>query len=245
MGTSSPYSSPSSADWSVLKGNLTRLTKNPSNSNLQSKVISQFIEAIGGTSGFSSSNKIGEKGGSFSSASARKTAQNIADFFSSVQSNGLQQTLDDTNLSNLKNKNIDDIKEELVDYFSEPAINGDSISARKAAEKTLDEMLENIETIEDMEKSLNSIELENFLCTFFANYLNALFYRTFEEEYNNKNNVNPHDAARILKHIEQDITERVKSCQIDKDLSKIDWKNQEGQNIIQEILKDSLELLKG
>jgi len=243
MGTSSPYSAPSNGDWSQLKGDLTSLTKDPANSNLQSKVLSEFVSAIGGASGFSSSSKMGGTGGSFSSASGRKVAQGIGDFLNSIQKKGLQETLKEKNLDHLSQKNIDDIKDELIDYFADPAINGDSIAARKAAEKAFDDMLQNVENLEDFEKALTGIELELFLCDFFANYISELFYRTFDEEYQNKNNVNSRDAARVLKQIEKDIKERVKSCQIDKPLSKLDWNSQEGQGMIQEILKESLELL--
>jgi len=243
MGTSSPYSSPSNGDWSQLKGDLTSLTKDPANNSLQSKVLGEFVSAIGGASGFASSSKIGGKGGSFSSASGRKVAQGIGDFLSSIQKKGLEEVLKEKNLEHLSQKNVDDIKDELIDHFADPAINGDSISARKAAEKAFDDMLKNVENLEDFEKALTAVELESFLCDFFANYISELFYRTFEEEYQNKDNVNARDAARVLKQIEKDIKERVKSCQIDKPLSELDWKSQEGENMIQEILKESLELL--
>ncbi len=245
MGTSSPYSPPSGGDWSQLKGDLTSLTKDPTNNSLQSKVLSEFVSAIGGASGFASSNKMGTKGGSFSSATGRKVAQSIGDFLTSIQAKGLEETLKERNLEHLAKKNIDDIKEELVDYFADPAIDGDSIAARKAIDKVLDDRLKNIEDIEELEKALGSVELESFLCDFFANYISELFYRTFEEEYQNKNNVEPRDAARVLKEIEKDIKERVKSCQIDKPLAELDWQSQEAQSIIQEILRDSLELIKG
>jgi len=244
MGTSSPYSPPSNGDWSQLKGDLTSLTKNPSNSKLQTKVLGEFVVAIGGALGFASSSKMGAKGGSFSSASGRKAAQTIGDFLSGIQNKGLEETLKERSLEHLSQKNIDDIKDELIEHFTDPAINGDSIAARKAAGKTLDEMLKNAENYEDIEKTLNSVELEYFLCDFFGNYISELFYGMFEEEYQNKNNVDNRKAARVLKQIEKDIKERVKSCQIDKPLSELDWKSQEGQEMIQEILKESLELLR-
>ncbi len=243
MGTSSPYSPPSNGDWSQLKGDLTSLTKDPSNSGLQSKVLDDFVVAIGGASGFASSSKMGGKGGSLSSVSGRKVAQSIGNFISSIQSKGLEETLKERNLEHLSHKSVDDIKDELIEHFTNPANDGDSIAARKAADKVLDDLFENVNNIEDLKKAFGSIELEYFLCDFFANYISELFYRTFDEEYQNKNNVNPRDAARVLKQIEKDIKERVKSCQIDKPLSQLDWQSQEAQEMIQEILKESLELL--
>jgi hypothetical protein len=243
MGTSSPYSPPSNGDWSQLKGDLTSLTKDPSNSGLQTKVLGEFVDAIGGAVGFSSSNKMGNKGGAFSSASGRKVAQSVGNFLSSIQNKGLEKTLEERNLEYLSHKSIDEIRDELVDHFADPSNDGDSIAARKAIDKILDDILKHIDNFEDLEKALGSVELEYFLCDFFANYISELFYRTFDEEYQNKNNVNSRDAARVLKQIEKDIKERVKSCQIDKPLSKLDWQSQEAQNMVQNILKESLELL--
>lgn len=245
MGTSSPYSPPSGGDWSKLKTDLTNLTHEPTNAALRLKVLDSFIDTIGGASGFASSNKMGAKGGSFNSATGRKVAHSLGSFLASVQNKGLEETLKERNLEYLTEKNIDEIKEELVNYLADPAIDGDSIAARKAIDKVLDERLRDIEDIEEFEKKLNSIELESVLCDFFANYISELFFRTFEEEYQNKNNVEPREAARVLKEVEKDIKERVKSYQIDKPLAKLDWKSQEAQTIIQEILRGSLESIKG
>lgn len=245
MGTSSAYSPPSGGAWGELKNHLTRYTKDSSNRALESQVISEFIGAIGGSKEFPKSNSYGGKGGVFSSKSAKNTARNIIGFLSDIQNNGLEKALEKHGLTSLKDKTIDDIKDELVDYFSEPVITGDSDAARKAAEKSLDEILINIDDISELEKKLSIFELEQFLCDFFANYIAELFEKSFGEEYKNKDNVDRKEASKSLAIIEDDIRERVKSCQLDKQLSKIDWNGEEGQKMIEEILYESLELIRG
>lgn len=248
MGTSSGYMPPNGADWTSLKIQIGKLLGKPEKKDL---VMSKFVTALGGAEGFSSANKAkGGKGGSvgktFTSSSARKTSQNILGFFNDIQKYGLEQTLQDRGID-FNNKTLDDVKEVLIEYFSEPSIDGDSDASSRAIATVMDKILENIETEEELENYFSDVisteKSKNILEDFYAEYIYERFARIFFEDITKKSNQN--DAVDILEMAKDTINSKISTYQCKSDLTKIDFQGQDGADFVQGVLQDILEIFEG
>lgn len=256
MGTSSGYKPPSGGNWTSLKRQMGMLLDEPDKKEL---VLSKFITAIGGAEKFSSSNKPigsnpsggsgGSSGGSsgsksFKSSSARKTTQNVLGFFSDINNNGLSQTLQDRNID-LSDKNLDEIKETLIDYFIEPSTDGDTDASSRAITTVMDDLFDDISTEEELEDYFNDVisteKAEKILCGFYENYIFELFARTFFEDRTQHSNQD--DTSEILDIVKETIKSKISIHQCSANIKGIDFKGQDGANFVQGILNDILEIL--
>jgi len=250
MGTSAGYEPPSGGNWNSLKRQMGMLLDEP---NKKEVVISKFVKAIGGSEGFASSNKpVGSSsnnatsGGkkSFKSSSARKTSQNVLGFFSDINTNGFAQTLQDRNID-LNDKNLDDIKETLIDYFSQPSIDADTDASSRAIATVMDELFNEISTEEELENYFNDVisteKAEVILCGFYENYIFELFARTFFEDRTKHSNQD--DAIEILDIVKETIKSKISTHQCNTNLQNINFNGEEGANFVQGILNDILEIL--
>lgn len=245
MGTSSGYMPPNGADWTSLKIQIGKLLGKPEKKDL---VISKFVTALGGAEGFSSANrdkgvKGGSKGKTFSSSSARKTSQNILGFFSDVYQQGLEQTLQERGID-FNNKTLDDVKDTLIEYFSEPSIDGDSDASSRAIATVFDKIFENIETEKELENYFSDVisteKSKDILEDFYVEYIYERFARIFFEDITKKSNQD--DAIDILEMAKDTISSKISTYQCKSDLTKINFHGQDGANFVQGILQDILEI---
>lgn len=247
MGTSAGYTPPSGDQWNSLKRQMGMLLDKPEKKEL---VLSKFIKAIGGAEGFSSSNRLasssasGGSSRSFKSSSARKTSQNVLGFFSDINTHGLAQALKTRNID-LNNKTIDEIKETLIDYFTEPSIDGDTDASSRAIAKVMDDLFNDISTEEELENYFSDIisteKAEKILCGFYENYIFELFARTFFEDRTQHSNQN--DTIELLDIVKETIKSKISTYQCNANLKNIDFSGQDGANFVQGILNDILEIL--
>lgn len=249
MGTSSGYIAPSGGDWNSLKRQMGMLLDEPDKRNL---VVSKFISAIGGSEGFSSSNKptnnatrsSGNK--VFNSSKARKTSQDVLGFFSDIHTAGLAKALQDRNLD-LNNKNLEDIKEILIDYFSEPSTDADSDAASRAIATVMDKIFSEITTEQELDDYFSNVittkKAEIILCGFYESYIYELFARTFFEDRTKHSN--QAEAIEILEIVKETIKSKISTYQCHANLQNIDFKGQAGADFVRGILNDILETLEG
>lgn len=247
MGTSAGYTPPSGDQWNSLKRQMGMLLDKPEKKEL---VLSKFIKAIGGAEGFSSSNRSisssasGGSSRSFKSSSARKTSQNVLGFFSDINTHGLIQALETRNID-LNNKTIDEIKETLIDYFTEPSIDGDTDASSRAIATVMDDLFNDISTEEELENYFSDIisteKAEKILCGFYENYIFELFARTFFEDRTQHSNQN--DTIELLEIVKETIKSKISTHQCNANLKNIDFSGQDGANFVQGILNDILEIL--
>jgi len=251
MGTSAGYESPSGGNWNSLKRQMGMLIEEP---NRKEVVVSKFVKAIGGAEAFSSSNKAtgvfaGSSGGSgrqktFKSSSARKTSQNVLGFFSDVSINGLEQALEDRNIE-LSGKNLDDIKEVLIDYFGEPSTDADTDASSRAIATVMDTLFSEISTESELEDYFNDVisteKAEIILCGFYENYIYELFSRVFFEDRTKYSNQT--DASDILDIVKDTIHSKISTYKCKASLKGIDFKGKDGTDFVQGILNDILEIL--
>ena len=236
---------PNGADWTSLKIQIGKLLGKPEKKDL---VISKFVTALGGAEGFSSANrdkgvKGGSKGKTFSSSSARKTSQNILGFFSDVYQQGLEQTLQERGID-FNNKTLDDVKDTLIEYFSEPSIDGDSDASSRAIATVFDKIFENIETEKELENYFSDVisteKSKDILEDFYVEYIYERFARIFFEDITKKSNQD--DAIDILEMAKDTISSKISTYQCKSDLTKINFHGQDGANFVQGILQDILEI---
>lgn len=252
MGTSAGYIPPSGDNWNSLKRQMGMLLDKPEKKEL---VLSKFITAIGGSEKFSASNRPmgnnsngsnSRKGKSFKSSSARKTSQNVLGFFSDINTSGLSQALQDRNID-LNDKNLEEIKETLIDYFTEPSIDGDTDASSRAITTVMDDLFSEISTEEELENYFNNVisteKAEKILCGFYENYIFELFARTFFEDRTQHSNQS--DTVEILDIVKETIKSKISTHQCKANLEDIDFKSQDGANFVQGILNDILEILEG
>lgn len=252
MGTSAGYVPPSGDNWNSLKRQMGMLLDKPEKKEL---VLSKFITAIGGAEQFSASNRAsgtnftgntggGGRGKSFNSSSARKTSQNILGFFSDINANGFTQTLQERNID-LSDKSIDEIKETLIDYFTEPSTDGDTDASSRAIATVMDNLFNEISTEEELENYFNDVisteKAEIILCEFYESYIFELFARTFFEDRTQHSS--QEDASEILDIVKETIKSKIATHQCNANIKDIDFKSQDGADFVQGILNDILEIL--
>jgi len=250
MGTSAGYIPPSGDNWNSLKRQMGMLLDKPEKKEL---VLSKFITAIGGAKGFSSSNRStstssvprrGATGKSFKSSSARKTSQNVLGFFSDINTNGFTQALEKRNID-LRDKNLDEIKETLIDYFIEPSTDGDTDASSRAITTVMDDLFNEISTEEELESYFSDVisteKAEIILCGFYENYIFELFARTFFEDRTQHSSQS--DTVELLDIVKETIKSKISTHQCSANLKDIDFNSQDGANFVQGILNDILEIL--
>ena len=99
-------------------------------------------------------------------------------------------------------------------------------------------------TFEDVEKQLNTAldELGVFgiLASFFGHYIFKMFCRNFYEEWVKK--VGEAKASSGLSHIKNYITSSLRSKLAGRKVEKVDWKKNEGRQIAENVLTETLEV---
>jgi len=249
MGTSKGIMPPSNGDWSPLKNDITQLVNNidiadqEKKQKLTSKVVANFIAAIGGAEHFASSSKSRRDGQKtiYSSKIGRSTAVKLGGFFGSVGVNGVQNTLNTFKI-NFVSLTIDDLHKELIKVFSTTSNSDDANAANKAMAEVIDELFTGVSNIEDLEtKILSSIDTEDILCQFYEKYVFKRFERNFDEydigHYGNDK------ARRILEDVESFIHMKLKTYQCDNKLKDIDFTTGASEVFVQGVLQNILEFL--
>lgn len=249
MGTSKGTMPPSNGDWSPLKNDITQLVNNidtpdqVKKQKLTSKVVGDFITAIGGAENFASSSRARKDGSKtiYSSKIGRTTAAKLGGFLGSIGVSGIQITLNTLNI-NLVDLTIDELHKELIQMFSTTSNSDDANAANKAIVEVIDELFAGVENIDELEKEiLSSLETENILCSFYEKYVFKRFERNFDEydigQYGNDK------ARRILEDVESFIHIKLKTYQCDKKLKDIDFTTVAGEAFVQGLLENILNFL--
>lgn len=248
MGTSKGHMPPSNGDWSPLKVDITELAKNitvsgETKQKLVNKIIKDFVTAIGGTEGFSSSSKaykIGDKT-IFSSKAGRNTAVKVGSFVSSISGSGLKATLFNLKID-FTNLTIDELQEKIIEVFSQISNNDDVNAANKAMAEVIDNLFKGVDNIDELEnKIISSLESESILCSFYERYIFKRFERNFAEYDIKKYGIDT--AHKIMMDIENAISIKLKTFQCNHKLTDIDFKSNHGEAFVQRLLQELLEYL--
>jgi hypothetical protein len=264
MGTSSGYKMPKGGNWTPLKNDATDFVQGTGNKEITpADLITDFIRAVGGLKGLMQGHggtapstggepatRGGAKGvggggtGGRGTSAAIGTARNLGGFLSRVGEVGLEKTLHERGLEGVVGKSAADVADIMLDEFAGPASTLDNALARESLAEIRDEILNDAETFEDVEKRLNAaiddLGIFGILASFFGHYIFKMFCRNFYEEWVKKVGVT--EATTSLAEIKEYITSSVRTRLAGQKVAKVDWKKDEGKKIVEDVLKETIEV---
>ena len=240
MGTSTNYNAPTSPQWKKLKGKVTRLTGQGSLTSTSIKeILRDFVNVNYGPSPGTS-----RTGGAARRQTAQNVARNIGRFFSSVASSGFRKAFEETVLESLEGKTLSEIGHLLLDYLGGPSGTLDKADVRTALCDLMDEILNDTDTVEDVEEAMEMIShgeaLDNLLRRFFGYYIYEQFCRDFYGQL--VTNIGDEQAEEAVNAIRDYICEALRDIVGDRDISQVDWNGSRGQQITEQILQETLEV---
>ena len=199
-----------------------------------------LIKTGGGSSNVSKgkSSSIGKAG--------LKTSGKIVNFFSSVSSDGLQQTLEKIGFGSLEGKTIESIVDFLIVYCSDTTTGLDETAANKASSEVFKEIETEVgNDYEKFEQLLKTYAdgngLSNLLCLFWGNYIFEHLSQRFREKITQQRGDTV--SRETFRTIKDDILGRIKLLNQDKPVVKINWKGQEGKNTIESIFESIINII--
>lgn len=249
---------PTGGDWTPLKHDATNFVKDNEHSSVPpGDLLRKYVKANGGaraiarrgsgvgSAGARGSGRSSRPGsGGRSSSVARSVGRNLGGFLSSVGRIGLAGTLRDIGLAHLIGRPVEEVTAGLLDALAAPGSTLDEHAARFALAKLQDELFENTETYEDVERALSQVldqqGLMRLLTRFFGYYLYERFCRDFYETWIKK--VGSVQAARSLKSIKDCIESSVKAKLIDRDVTHVNWRSSEGLRLTEQVMQETLEI---
>lgn len=240
MGTSTNYNAPTSPQWKKLKGKVSRLTGHGRfNSTGIKGILRDFVNVSYGSSRGASG-----PGGTARRQVAQNVAQKIGSFFSSVGNVGFREAFEDAGLGSLAGKTVSEIAHSLLDHLGGPSNMLNEADARTALCDLMDEILSDADSPEDVEKAMEmrayGEALDNLIRLFFGYYIFQQFCRNFYGRL--VANIGDEDAEESVNQIRDYIYEALKDEIGDRDMNQINWSGNQGQQIVEEILQETLEV---
>lgn len=238
MGTSSSRTAPKDRGWRRVKNIMSRYTTQKGTGTAKPiNVYRAYVNAVGGTRGFSSSSKTGIQ-----------TAQRLADFLGNISSLGFTETLKKVGLDDLIGKNAIEVLSGIIDKLSGPGKLLEDAIARSALIEVLAELFEKeneeYEVIEeDLTVSVDSQKLVELLELFIAEYIYQRLLSDLIERIENKA-MSSNEVKKREEELKEFIIKLIKFDLKEKDPLKIDWLGDEGKKIIEkniEAISEQLE----
>ncbi|MDR1679920.1 MAG: hypothetical protein LBR81_09135 [Prevotellaceae bacterium] len=199
-----------------------------------------LIKTGGGAKNISKgkSNSIGRAG--------LKSSGKIVNFFSSVDSIGLQNALAEIGFGRLDGKSVEKVIDFLVVYCSDSATGMDETAANKASSEVLNQIAaesgNDIDKFEQLLKEyVDGNGLSNLLCSFWGYYIFEHLSQRFKEKITQHRGESV--SSETFKIIKDDILGRVKVLNESRPISKIDWKGNEGKKEIEVIFESIINIL--
>lgn len=175
-----------------------------------------------------------------------KSANKLAGFFAGVGANGVEKTLQDIGFGALKGKSFKDVIDYLLIYCSESNQGMDETAANKASCEIMKEIEAQAEN--DLKKFQEIIKelvdgkgLADKLCKFWGIYIFEHLSQRFEEKIQQQKG--EEISKETFKIIKNDILGRVKVLNTKREVSKIDWKNDEGKKEIEKIFDSIIKII--
>jgi len=175
-----------------------------------------------------------------------KSANRIAGLLSGVGTNGIEKTLTDLGFGSLSGKSFKDVIDFLLIYCSESNQGMDETAANKASCEIMKEL--EVQSANDLAKFQEIVKelvdgkgLADTLCKFWGLYIFEHLSQRFEEKIQQQKG---EDISReTFKIIKDDILGRVKVLNTKREVSKIDWKSQDGKKEIENIFDSIIKII--
>ncbi|MGA3208770.1 MAG: hypothetical protein ABSE05_13230 [Syntrophales bacterium] len=188
------------------------------------------------------------RGGGGGSGAKRSRAANagakLGHFLSTARQSGLREALRQFDLSDLRDKSLDEFLDAVVDRLSGDGGLIDDETLNRAMSLTIDELAENIESVDEFETLLESgdVDVEEMLQILYSNILSLNFeqkeYGVVREKISRENTSDFFERARgIIRAIVRDELSR------ERDLSSLNWNSPDGKRMADEINHEVLDIL--
>jgi hypothetical protein len=238
MGTSARYDAPPA--WGPLKSAVTRTGGTPLSALSVQNLISNHIGANGGSSAIAS----GGGGVLGSGRTPQQVANRLGRFLGQVGSVGVREALERSGLGSYVGREANDVILALIGLCGVEDGSIDSVDARNAMSRLLDEMLANAQTPTEVEEILTQksdlTSIKNLMVKFFGYYLYEQFCRVFFEQLVQKHGDDR--AASFLVQIRDYIGSSLLDHTIGQDVSRIDWDGPEADQMADRILRETLDV---
>jgi len=237
MGTSTDYAAP--PNWGSLKAEVTRAGAHALTAVKASELLRDHVGYNGG------SQRIASSGGVLGAGrTSQQIARNVAGFISRVGSIGLAEALRENGLEDLVGRPAQEVLLGIVGLCGGTSGSIDAADARSALSRLMDELCEDTETADDVEKILNSqaagAAMSELLMRFFAYYLYEQFCRVFFKQLVQKHG--EERAESFLKDILDFIESALQNHTLGLDTSQVNWFGSEGNQMATNIMQQTLEV---
>lgn len=257
MGTSKVYGSPK---WPGVN---TAATNAVSTGHLSDKKITNAIGVFagaykkyispggslsGGSGGYSrgrqQSLSRGRGSGGVAGYRAASSGANLASFISTAGKSGLDTALQVFDLSDLRDKSLEEFLDVVAERLSEAGGLIDDEAINRAMAETINELAEEVQTVDEFDALLTSgnINIEEVLQIYYANILAANFE---QKEFSVIQEKIPHEQTYAFFQRAREIIRAIvrEELAIEKDLTKINWNSKEGLRMADEINREVLDIL--
>lgn len=262
MGTSKGYGSPKWPGVNPAVGNAVS-SDSPSDNEI-SAAVGAFADAYknyltystitpgirGGRDGYAGAERPpsgGGRGGGSGGAARLRSASNgarLAHFVSAAIQSGLDAALQEFNLSDLRDKPLDEFLDSVADRLSGNGGLLDDDALNRAMAETVNQLADTVDSVDGLDALLTSgnIDVEAILQIYYANILAANFeqkeYSIVREKISRENTNEFFTRAREL--IRAMVRDELSS---QRKLTTIDWRSAEGQRIADAINQEVLDIL--
>lgn len=241
MGTSKAYGGlRGKPNWGTLSRAVSRAVgdNHPTPKSLN-RVMSGLVSYMGGSSAVSVEHSVGGKSGI-------RTAQRLGAFLAAVQQNGFvtavtalpagERIPDSTYAINV-----------ILEACVEKAGLLDDIAASAALRDLLEDIEAGVGALEELgdqfEASIRNYGVEEILVRYFAFYLYEHLCTDFYEKLIKDKGIR--ETEIFYADLKDFILERTKTVSKHRDLTHVEWLTDEGRELMQEILKDTLKAFEG
>lgn len=233
MGTSKGYLPPTGHLWSGAKRAVTNMAKNNFGRESVGKAISKFANAKTSSNGGSSS--------AFSNFSI--SGAKAINFLNYAKQYGFDEALREVGLQNLIGKKNDEVYVGLLDYFSGEGSTLDKNVVRDSMSEVLKENMDDITDDKDYDDIIANIDINKFIIDFITAFTQKSFLTNFSEKIEGLcKNLDEYISAE--NNIKDFIRVEIERKYNFEDLSKIDWKGEQGKEFINKKCSDAYEIFK-
>lgn len=252
MGTSKGYSAPTGGEWTKLKRDVSRFSRDaelgvPTPAQPDPRIgnlLAQLISALGGAASIAHAASSGGSSGAIGAAAAR-TGAGLGSFASSVGGAGLNEALHRIELDDLEDRPADEVVDAIVERLSDIPAGIDDAAAREALILLLAELRGEAATLEELEtaykQAAQAYGVRGLMIRYFGYYLYVLFCERFVERLN-RDAEGAQKAAAVTTQFREYILTAVESLLEAADLTNVDWTGPDGLRMSEEILAETLEV---
>jgi hypothetical protein len=243
MGTSQSYSGFSKKpNWKPLSDSITRACDSGKIPNEKlARVASNFVNLLGGSnSGGRGKSKIGGKSGI-------RTAQKLGGFFGEISSLGLSQALANTGFDYDGTQSSSDIINHLLEHCAGVASAIDDTAAKEAERQLLEEIVTEAQDFSELEKKfkekIEEFGIEELMIKYYAYYVYEHLAIDFYEHLIKSKGKSM--CGNLYKQLKDFLFEKIKNISRNRDLSKIKWNGDEGNEMVKNTFEDTLKAFEG